>query len=136
MQIIKEPQSETAASYFCRNKNENIIIKFFFHNRLSVISLILKGNKKNNIHKGKHFLHINCTVQKLRKTAGLVVADKVEIFYEESVEDCGINSISAAMLKHSAATVKRIKSLPLDYKLCSKQAVVIIKEIVNDTDII
>ena len=75
------------------------------------------------------------TVQKLRKTAGLVVADKVEIFYEESVEDSGINSISAAMLKHSAATVKRIKSLPLDYKLCSKQAVVIIKEIVNDTDI-
>lgn len=79
------------------------------------------------------------TVQKLRKSAGLVVGDKVEIFYDESSEgsgiNSGINSISAAMLKHSAATVKRIKCLPLDYSLCSKQAIVVYKEIINDTDI-
>ena len=85
------------------------------------------------------------TVQKLRKTAGLVVADKVEIFYEENcVEPVSTGastgevvsvSVSAAMLRHSEATIKRIKSLPMDISLCSKQAIVLIKEVITDTDI-
>lgn len=70
------------------------------------------------------------TVQKLRKTAGLVVADKVEIFYEE---EGGL--VSAAMLKHSESTVKRIKSLPLECGLMPQGSVIIIKEVANDPDI-
>lgn len=76
------------------------------------------------------------TVQRLRKTAGLVVSDKVEIFYEDSAEKTGgINSVSAAMLRHSTSTVKRIKSLPLDLGLCSSRATVIIRETITDADI-
>lgn len=80
------------------------------------------------------------TVQKLRKSSGLVVSDRVEIFYEESgdsvVSKDGVSTlVSAAMLKHSASTVKRIKSLPLTMELCSKQAIIIIKEVITDLDI-
>jgi isoleucyl-tRNA synthetase len=80
------------------------------------------------------------TVQKLRKSSGLVVSDRVEIFYEESgdgvVSKEGVSTlVSAAMLKHSSSTVKRIKSLPLTMELCSKQAIVIIKEVITDLDI-
>jgi Domain of unknown function (DUF5915) len=74
------------------------------------------------------------TVQKLRKTAGLVVSDRVEIFYEES-DGLSPTSVSAAMLHHSTSTVKRIKSLPLSMGLCSKQAIVLIREVVTDGDI-
>ena len=79
---------------------------------------------------------VAATVQKLRKSAGLVVSDRVEIFYEESAaEKAGISSVSAAMLKHSASTVKRIKSLPLDLGLCGKGAIMVFKEVITDTDI-
>ena len=79
---------------------------------------------------------VAATVQKLRKSAGLVVSDKVEIFYEESgAEKAGISSVSAAMLRHSATTVKRIKSLPLDIRLCGKGAIVVYKEVITDGDI-
>lgn len=74
------------------------------------------------------------TVQKLRKTAGLVVSDRVEIFYEES-DGLSPTSVSAAMLHHATSTVKRIKSLPLSMGLCPKQAIVLIREVVTDGDI-
>ena len=77
------------------------------------------------------------TVQKLRKSAGLVVSDRVEIFYEEQGAPNGTATgpIAAALLKHASSTVKRIKMLPLPMELRSKNASTIISEEVKDAEI-
>jgi len=74
------------------------------------------------------------TVQKMRKSSGLVVADTVEVFYEEEGSPLG-GQISQAIMKHASATVKRIRVLPLPLGLKSKNAINIVKEVVKDNDI-
>ena len=74
------------------------------------------------------------TVQKMRKSSGLVVADTVEVFYEEEGSPFG-GQISQAIFKHASATVKRIRILPLPLQLKSKCAINIVKEVVKDNDI-
>ena len=90
---------------------------------------------------------VAATVQRLRKSCGLVVGDRVEIFYEEGVakgDSKGVaagagggvdSAIGPSLAKHAASTIARIKSLPLPMALCSPQAIVIVKEVVNDPDI-
>lgn len=97
---------------------------------------------------------IAATVQRLRKSAGLVVADRVEIFYEEGGAPAaakgkaapaagagagaavlGGGSVAASLLKYVGITVARVKSLPLPLALCSPQAITIVREVVNDPDI-
>ena len=82
------------------------------------------------------------SVQKLRKSSGLVVADKVEIFFAEgessdaATSDATPNSqLCAAMQKHSAATIKRIKLLPLPASLKPKYALPIATETVKDAEL-
>ena len=78
---------------------------------------------------------VAATVQRLRKSCGLVVGDRVEIFYEEGTGKGAESTIGPSLAKHAATTVARIKSLPLPMALCSPQAIVIVKEVVNDPDI-
>lgn len=78
---------------------------------------------------------VAATVQRLRKSCGLVVGDRVEIFYEEGAGKGAESAIGPSLAKHAATTIARIKSLPLPMALCSPQAIVIVKEIVNDPDI-
>lgn len=69
-------------------------------------------------------------VQKLRKSAGLVVTDVVEIFYEEKGE-----VLANALSKHVQPTIKRIKCLPLPVGYMPKHASVVGKEVVSDGDL-
>ena len=78
---------------------------------------------------------VAATVQRLRKSCGLVVGDRVEIFYEEGAGKASESAIGLSLAKHAATTIARIKSLPLPMALCSPQAIVIVKEVVNDPDI-
>ena len=73
-------------------------------------------------------------VQKLRKSSGLVVADKVEIFFEEG-ESTELSKISEALSRHAPATVKRIRTLPLPISLRPKASVVIATEVINDAEL-
>jgi len=74
------------------------------------------------------------TVQKMRKSAGLVVADKVEIFFMEAGFPIG-GPISSALFAHADATIKRIKTYPLPLDLRPKNSQSIIAETVKDADI-
>ena len=79
---------------------------------------------------------LGASVQRLRKSSGLVVAEKVEIFYEDTkTGSTGPNSIAEALLKHADMTVKRIKTLPLPLALKPKYASVRGSEKLNDADI-
>ena len=69
------------------------------------------------------------TVQKMRKTAGLVVQDVVEVFFEEEG-----NAVLTALSKRGPATVQRIRSLPLPMSMKPKYAPIIISEVVDDAD--
>jgi len=72
------------------------------------------------------------TIQKLRKSAGLVVQDRVEIYFSESGDG---DLVGKAVGKHAESTVKRVKSLPLPVALMPKSAFVIAKEVVKDADL-
>ncbi len=80
-------------------------------------------------------------VQRLRKSSGLVVGDKVEIFYEEhsssssSSSGGGAGSVAAALLKHAVTTVKRVKTLPLPASLQPKHCLVVASELVTDPEL-
>lgn len=83
-------------------------------------------------------------VQKLRKSAGLVISDKVEIFFEEQVDSSAAGgggagaastAIPRALCTHAAATVKRVKTLPLPMFLKGKGAVKMAEELVTDPEI-
>lgn len=78
---------------------------------------------------------LSAVVQKLRKSSGLVVADKVEIFYEVEDGETATGAIAQALLKHSTATVKRIKTLPLPMALKPHSSFVLANEVVNDADL-
>eukprot|EP01041_Mallomonas_annulata_P002801 gene2801-5516_t len=69
-------------------------------------------------------------IQRLRKTSGLVVQDRVEIFYEETGD-----SIAKSLSKFATATIQRIRSLPLPLALKPKNVITIATEIVNDPDL-
>jgi len=73
-------------------------------------------------------------VQKLRKSTGLVVADKVEIFFTTAVATDGA-AISASLRAHKESTVARLKSLPLSEAFLSKNAIVVARETIKDVDI-
>ena len=70
------------------------------------------------------------TVQKMRKSAGLVVGDVVEIFYEEKGD-----VLANALYKHAPSTINRIKSFPLPATYIPKYASSVIQETVNDPDL-
>ena len=73
-------------------------------------------------------------VQKLRKQSNLNMKDKIEIFYD--IEDINDNEIiSQSLMKHYESTLKRIKILPINYKLKSKNSMIICSEIIKDIDI-
>jgi isoleucyl-tRNA synthetase len=72
-------------------------------------------------------------VQKLRKSGGLVVSDRVEIFYEE--KDSKNTPIAKAVKAHSVTTQARLKSLPLPMTYMPPNHVVMAEEIVKDADI-
>lgn len=74
---------------------------------------------------------IAATVQKLRKASGLVIGDKIEIFYEEEIG----TDVSNALSKHSDATLKRIRVLPLPISLMPKHAKIIASETLQDNDL-
>ena len=67
------------------------------------------------------------SIQKLRKSAGLVVQDKVEIFFAESG-----NQVCSAVGQHANSVVKRLKTLPLPVSLMPKNSILIAKEVVKD----
>jgi len=73
---------------------------------------------------------IAATVQKLRKSAGLVVSDVVEVFFEEKGD-----LFASAVGKHAEAVIKRIRTLPLPASFMPKYAPVIATEVIDDTDI-
>lgn len=78
-------------------------------------------------------------VQKLRKSSGLSVTDKVEIFYSvsESKDDAAaMMKISDSLLKQSEVVLKRLKLLPLPATHMPPRALLIGKEEVVDTDIV
>jgi hypothetical protein len=101
------------------------------------------------------------SVQKLRKSAGLVVADKVEVFYEvtspagkgagaekegskkkgkeekspQAVLEEAEKLVADALQKHSETILKRLKSPLLPLKLKSKYAHVVATEKIEDSDI-
>ena len=72
-------------------------------------------------------------VQKLRKSGGLVVSDRVEIFYEE--KDAKNAPIGAAIKAHAASTQARLKSLPLPMSFMPPNHLVMAQEVVKDADI-
>jgi isoleucyl-tRNA synthetase len=81
------------------------------------------------------------SVQKLRKSGGLVVGDKVEIFYDE---DRGSSTTSASasttdlpssLMKYAGVTYKRLKSFPLPITLKPKYARVLANDIIKDNEI-
>jgi hypothetical protein len=75
---------------------------------------------------------VAAAVQKLRKSSGLVVADRVEVFYEEKKG----TDVAAALAVHAEATIKRIRCLPLSSaKFMPANALVVAKEVIEDADI-
>lgn len=76
-------------------------------------------------------------VQRLRKAAGLVVNDQVEVFFEEGLGDnacTSTGSLAEALKKHASSTIKRIKVLPLPRSLMSTKADVVVQEVFEDAD--
>ena len=72
-------------------------------------------------------------VQKLRKSSGLQVGDRVEIFYEE--KDAKMSPIGAAVKAHAASTVARLKSMPLPLSLLPPHCLILGEETIKDADI-
>ncbi|CAE7497359.1 ileS, partial [Symbiodinium microadriaticum] len=70
-------------------------------------------------------------VQRMRKSAGLVVTDKVEVFYDEQEG----NAVKSSLSTHAASTIKRIKTFPLPMALMSRGAVRIYEEVIDDRDL-
>mmetsp|Transcript_24348 Transcript_24348/g.35710 ORF Transcript_24348/g.35710 Transcript_24348/m.35710 type:complete len:1186 (+) Transcript_24348:56-3613(+) len=70
-------------------------------------------------------------VQRMRKAAGLVVTDKVEVFYDEPTG----NALKTSLATHAVSTVKRIKTFPLPVALMPVGAVRICEEVIDDRDL-
>ena len=70
-------------------------------------------------------------VQRMRKAAGLVVTDKVEVFYDEQEGQ----AVKASLSTHAASTIKRIKTFPLPVSLMSAGALRIYEEVIDDRDL-
>jgi isoleucyl-tRNA synthetase len=77
---------------------------------------------------------IAACVQKLRKSSGLVITDKVEIFYEDSQAANG-GLIASSLVSHFDLTMKRIKTIPLPMSLRSNYSSTVGSEIINDGEI-
>eukprot|EP01038_Epipyxis_sp_PR26KG_P005823 gene5823-8029_t len=79
------------------------------------------------------------SVQKLRKSSGMVVSDRVEVFFEVTDGNKDVTStytsIISALEKYSEMVVKRIKLPPLPIKFKPTHASVVAKESVKDNDI-
>lgn len=77
---------------------------------------------------------IAAEVQKLRKSSGLTINDKVEFFYEDTTAIDG-GKIAESLKMHADTTVKRIKSIPLPISVAPKYSAVFASEVVKDEDI-
>jgi isoleucyl-tRNA synthetase len=78
------------------------------------------------------------TVQKLRKSSGLSVMDRVEIFYSVSGskdDAVAMKSISDSLMRNADTVQKRLKMVPLPRDRMPPRAVVIATEQVTDSDI-
>lgn len=71
------------------------------------------------------------TIQRMRKAAGLVVQDNVEVYYEEGER----TSIRSALTAHSTSTLKRLKTFPLPLSLLPAGAIRLYQEVINDDDL-
>lgn len=74
------------------------------------------------------------TVQKMRKSAGLILGDKVEIFYDDGCDPL-TSPIALALSKHGLSTVKRLKTMPLPANLKPTSVIVIAREVVTDAEL-
>ena len=73
-------------------------------------------------------------VQKLRKSCGLVVSDRVEVFYScANSDDTAL--IAKSLNAHKVSTVGRLKSLPVPADYMASAGIVYATEVVKDLDI-
>jgi hypothetical protein len=77
---------------------------------------------------------IAAAVQKLRKSAGLVLADKVEVFYH-CTNPTDSSTLAAAIKKHASSTLKRIKTIPFPAFLRPRTCIVVASEVVDDAEL-
>jgi isoleucyl-tRNA synthetase len=71
------------------------------------------------------------SVQKLRKSSGLVMTDVVDMYFEESVG----TGVQAAVAKHAVAIAKKLKCLPLPIEFrpsCSRECA---REVIRNDDV-
>jgi hypothetical protein len=75
-------------------------------------------------------------VQKMRKAAGLLVEEPIEVYYEEIVKGKGKSGLVADALRQFAEpTIRRIASLPLPAALMPACANVVAREKIKDADL-
>jgi isoleucyl-tRNA synthetase len=84
---------------------------------------------------------IQGAIQKLRKASGLVVADKVEMYYDvtglkEAERVVALQQIDLALTKHNEMCMKRLKQLPRHVSCKSVHARVIAEDTMKDQDIV
>jgi isoleucyl-tRNA synthetase len=71
------------------------------------------------------------SVQKLRKSSGLVMTDIVDIYYEEAVG----TGVHAAVSKHAVSIAKKLKCLPLPIDLRPKSSREFAREVIKNEDV-
>lgn len=84
---------------------------------------------------------IQGAIQKLRKASGLVVADKVEMYYDvaglkEADRVVALQQIDLALTKHNDMCMKRLKQLPRHASCKSVHARVVAEDSTKDADIV
>lgn len=70
------------------------------------------------------------SVQKLRKSSGLVMTDSVDVFFEEAGEE-----VQAAVAKHGTSMMKKLRGLPLPHAFKPKASCVFAKEVIRNDDV-
>ena len=76
---------------------------------------------------------ITAAVQKTRKSAGLILTDKVEAFY--SCDDAtAMTQLGEALQKHASTAIRRIKTVPLPLSVKPKHALLLGSEVFSDSD--
>jgi isoleucyl-tRNA synthetase len=79
-------------------------------------------------------------VQKLRKASGMVVSDKVEIFFDVKnksgdSDEAAVRLVEESLSTHKETMLKRLRTTPLPICHRSDYAVVTAKDAINDQDI-
>lgn len=77
---------------------------------------------------------IVAAVQKLRKSAGLVASDRVEVFFRVASESVS-NLCQQSLVTHRDFVVKRLKQLPVSAQYANEFALEVAREVIKDADI-